>query len=87
MMSPSLSALEADIIGLFVQISRVLGQRSIEIGITGARDLAQAEASLRNELPRLIDMTPRFGANGRDSEFVVGALAPPLKPVPPTCRR
>jgi len=38
--------------------NRGLGQRSIEIGLTGARDLAQAEASLRDELPRLIRISP-----------------------------
>jgi exosortase len=34
------------------------GQRVIEIGITGARDLAEAQASVRTELPKLIRITP-----------------------------
>jgi exosortase len=34
------------------------GQRVIEIGISGARDLAQAETSLRTELPKFIRITP-----------------------------
>ena len=29
---------------------------------------------------------PRFSVNDRDNETVVGAIAPHLKPVPPTCR-
>jgi exosortase len=33
------------------------GQRVIEIAITGARDLAQAQASVRTELPKLIQIT------------------------------
>ncbi len=41
------------------------------------------ESRLASEVRR----PPRLGANGRGSEFVVGALAPHLKPVPPTCRR
>ncbi len=38
--------------------NRGLGQRSIEIAISGARDLAQAETSLRTELTKLIQITP-----------------------------
>jgi hypothetical protein len=30
------------------------GQHVIEVAVTGARDLAQAEASLRDQLPQLI---------------------------------
>ena len=40
------------------QGNRGLGQRSVEIAITGARDLAQAQVSLRDELPRLIHIQP-----------------------------
>jgi exosortase/archaeosortase family protein len=36
--------------------NRGLGQRSIEIAIFGARDLAHAETSLRQELPKLIQI-------------------------------
>lgn len=35
------------------------GQRVLEIAISGARDLAHAEASLRDELPRLVHLQPR----------------------------
>jgi hypothetical protein len=39
--------------------NRGLGQRSIEVAISGANDLAEAEASFRQELPRLIHIEPR----------------------------
>jgi hypothetical protein len=38
--------------------NRGLGQRSIEIAVTDARDLAHAETSLRTELPKLIQIQP-----------------------------
>jgi len=56
--APVLTDLEADVIALFVQLSRALGQNSVEIAVTGARDLTQAEASLRDELPTLIRIAP-----------------------------
>jgi hypothetical protein len=51
---PFVNDLEAEVIALFVRLSRAFGQRVIEIAITGSANLADAEASLRRTLPHLI---------------------------------